>query len=77
MLLSSFIEVTDNQLVPIILHMHCLRLLKGQIKGLLMFQPNYLRDRIILKRIFIAAPIQMQNFINQRAFLIDQLIDLE
>lgn len=77
MFLSILIEIANNQLIPIIFHMHGLRLFEGQIKSLLMFQPNQLGDRIILECIFIAAPIQMQDLINKRPFLVDQLIYLE
>lgn len=77
MFLAVLIVVSYHQLVPIILHMHGLWFFKGQIKCLLMFQPNQLSDRTILEGIFIATPIQMQYFIDKCSFLIYQLIDLE
>lgn len=71
---SIGIIVSNSELLVIILDMHTIRFLKGKFKGLLMFHPNNLSNRIPLEHIIIILPIQMQDLLHHHSILEVQLM---
>lgn len=74
MQLSIGIIVPNSQLIMIILDMHIFRFLKGKFKGLFVFHPHNLSNRIPLEHILIILPIQMQDLLHHHSILKVQLM---